>query len=333
MRRGTCPASPDDDDGPVSVRTAIAVVLVAATAVLVPGELEGRTDTRGAHPEFPVGGSRPASRSTPRTHTIYVGNGTAASLSVIDGTACNARTTHGCGRRRTATTGGTDPIGIAIEESTNTVYVVNAFGTLAVIDGRRCNGARGSGCMREPRTVPVGVRPQFLVVDDTTHTIYVANVDSNTVSAGGRPALQRNHDRRLPSCPRRGPARAGAVYARPQPRDRLALRDDARRQDPRHHRLQPLQRRRACRLARPPRTFRVSAAPGDRGEPSAEHDLRHRARSRTTSPSSTAVPATHAAPPGAAGPSAGSLPGRARAASPSAAPRGRSTSRTPPRTP
>jgi DNA-binding beta-propeller fold protein YncE len=121
---------------------------------------------------------------------------------VIDGRACNARTARGCPRHWSAATGGTDPVGIGIDSSNDTVYVVNAFGTLGVVDGRRCNATNRSDCRRKPATVRLGVRPQFLAVDRRTHTVYVANVGSNTISvvdgrrcnarttAGcGRPAL------------------------------------------------------------------------------------------------------------------------------------------------
>jgi DNA-binding beta-propeller fold protein YncE len=160
------------------MRTAPAALVVLAAAVAA----GAATGTRAGHPQFPVGGFPTGIAVNPATHTVYVGNGTTASVSVIDGATCNAGATRGCRRHATAATGGTDPVGIAVEESTNTVYVVNAFGTLGVVDGRRCNAATSSGCKRPRATVPLGVRPQFLVVDESTHTIYVANVGSNTIS-------------------------------------------------------------------------------------------------------------------------------------------------------
>ena len=82
----------------------------------------------------------------------------------------------------TAVTAGDDPIGIAVDESTNTVYAANFSGTVAVVDGRRCDAVNTSGCKVEPKTVRVGLGPQFLAVDEATHTIYVANSSSNSVS-------------------------------------------------------------------------------------------------------------------------------------------------------
>lgn len=141
-----------------------------------------------AHPEIRVGGFPTGIALNPSTHTIYVGNGTTGSLSLIDAKTCNARNTVGCGQYVTAVTAGTDPIGIAIDTSTNTVYVVNGIGTVAVVNGHKCDAADVSGCRVQPATIGVGTRPQFLVVDERTHTIYVANVGSNTVSVldGGK---------------------------------------------------------------------------------------------------------------------------------------------------
>jgi len=118
----------------------------------------------------------------PLTDTIYVGNGTAGTVSLIDGKTCNAGDAGGCGQHAPAVTAGADPIGIAVDESTNTVYVVNFSGTVAVVNGRKCDAANTSGCQVEPATVRVGASPQFLAVDERTHTIYVANSGSNTVS-------------------------------------------------------------------------------------------------------------------------------------------------------
>src|SRR5205807_7822721 len=114
--------------------------------------------------------------------TVYVGNGTAGTLSLIDGKTCNAGLARSCGRHVTAVTAGTDPIGIAVDESTNTVYVVNFSGTVAVVDGRKCDARHTTGCQAALATVRVGAYPQFLAVDDRTHTVYVANSGSKTVS-------------------------------------------------------------------------------------------------------------------------------------------------------
>ena len=154
------------------VNLVLALVLTAATNVSNPPN----------HPQVQVGGFPTGIALNTSTGTIYVGNGTTGTLSVIDGKRCNAAATRGCRQHVTAATAGVDPIGIAIDESTNTVFAANGAGTLAVIDGHRCDAADTSGCGSQPDAVTVGVNPQFLAVDPRTHTVYVANSGADTVS-------------------------------------------------------------------------------------------------------------------------------------------------------
>jgi YVTN family beta-propeller protein len=134
------------------------------------------------HPEVKVGGFPTGITIDPRTDTVYVGNGTTGTLSLIDRRTCNARTRRGCAKKLSAVTAGTDPIGIAVDEATSAVYVANASGTVAVVDGRRCDARNASGCQAALATVRVGSNPQFLAVDPKTNTVYVANSGSNSVS-------------------------------------------------------------------------------------------------------------------------------------------------------
>ncbi len=161
---------------------ALAGLLGAVALVLMVPAAVGASRAALSHPQIQVGGFPTGIALNPATDTIYVGNGTTGTLSLIDGKSCNAGSAHGCNRHVTAVTAGVDPIGIAVDRSTDTVYVANASGTVAVVDGRHCNAANTSGCHVEPASVQVGVNPQFLAVDEQTHTIYVANSVSNTVS-------------------------------------------------------------------------------------------------------------------------------------------------------
>ena len=161
---------------------AIAGLLGVAALVLALPAAPGATRAALSHPEIQVGGFPTGIALDTATDTIYVGNGTTGTLSLIDGKSCNAGNAHGCNRHVTAVTAGVDPIGIAVDRTSDTVYVANASGTVAVVDARHCNAANTSGCHVEPASVHVGVNPQFLAVDEKTHTIYVANSVSNTVS-------------------------------------------------------------------------------------------------------------------------------------------------------
>jgi YVTN family beta-propeller protein len=134
------------------------------------------------HPQIQVGGFPTGISLNASTGTIYVGNGTTGTLSVIDGKTCNAAASRGCRQHVTAATAGVDPIGIAVDESTNTVFAANGGGTVAVIDGHRCYAADTSRCHTQPDAVTVGVNPQFLAVDPRTHTVYVANSGADSIS-------------------------------------------------------------------------------------------------------------------------------------------------------
>jgi YVTN family beta-propeller protein len=144
--------------------------------------LLGAGTASATHPQIPVGGFPTGIALNPATDTIYVGNGNTGTLSLIDGRRCNASTSRGCRQRLTAVTAGVDPIGIAVDGRTGTLYVANASGTVAVVDGRRCNASDTARCHARPATVRVGPNPQFLAVDEKTHTLYVANSGADTVS-------------------------------------------------------------------------------------------------------------------------------------------------------
>jgi YVTN family beta-propeller protein len=163
-----------------AVRAVVALIAFSAMAPAAMPQTDVGKPPR--HPQVQVGGFPTGIALNPSTGTVYVGNGTTGTLSVIDGKRCNAGDDRGCRQHVTAATAGVDPIGIAVDESTNTIFAANASGTVAVVAGNRCDAADASGCRSKPRTVPVGVNPQFLAVDPRTHTVYVANSGSDTVS-------------------------------------------------------------------------------------------------------------------------------------------------------
>jgi DNA-binding beta-propeller fold protein YncE len=127
------------------------------------------------------------------TDTVYVTNpGAAASgdtVSVINGATCNAVAQSGCTQSPATITVGVGPLGIAVNPTTNTVYVTAAGttvfttgtdlgDTVSVIKGASCDGTDVSGCGQSPAQVTVGPAPWGIAVDPATNSIFVANSDA-----------------------------------------------------------------------------------------------------------------------------------------------------------
>jgi DNA-binding beta-propeller fold protein YncE len=113
------------------------------------------------------------------TGTVYVANSGGNTVSVINARTCNAVRHSGCGQTPPAIAVGPEPLGIAVNQITDTVYVTslgNFTGkTVSVINGATCNAASRTGCRQKPATVTVGPAPFGIAIDQATNTIYVAN--------------------------------------------------------------------------------------------------------------------------------------------------------------
>jgi DNA-binding beta-propeller fold protein YncE len=121
------------------------------------------------------------------TDTIYVVNSNSNTVSVIDGAACNARNISGCSHQPPAVAVGSNPVDVAVNQATDTVYVANwgngAGATVSVINGRTCNGRVASGCGRPSATVTIGTGPAGVIVDQSTNTLYAATIAPNGAEA------------------------------------------------------------------------------------------------------------------------------------------------------
>jgi YVTN family beta-propeller protein len=121
-------------------------------------------------------------------NTVYVADPGIAqntdTVSVIDGATCDATTTSGCNQAPAAITVGAAPLGIILDESTQTAYTAN-FGSasVSVIDIASCNATTTSGCGQKATTVPVGSHPWALTLDQALDTLFVANNQDDTLSA------------------------------------------------------------------------------------------------------------------------------------------------------
>jgi YVTN family beta-propeller protein len=131
------------------------------------------------------------------TDTIYVANFDQKNnpfggntVSVINGTTCNATNTTGCGQAPQTITLGpvfTTPNAVAIDQATDTIYVANlqngeGAGTVSVINGATCNATPSTGCGHTPPTVTVGFGPNDIAFDPANRTVVVANIEDTSIS-------------------------------------------------------------------------------------------------------------------------------------------------------
>jgi YVTN family beta-propeller protein len=116
----------------------------------------------------------------PVTHSLYVvsdpENGNLGTVTVLNTSTCDSLRTSGCVSNTPYAQVGSGPVGIAVDQATDTIYVVNSSNnTVSVINGATCNAQRASGCSHIPATATVGSNPVDVEVDQATDTVYVAN--------------------------------------------------------------------------------------------------------------------------------------------------------------
>jgi len=82
------------------------------------------------------------------------------------------------------------PYGVAVDQATNVIYVVNNAGgdttaTLSTVDGAHCDGADMSGCVSGPITDlgPGQWAPNGIALDPATHTLFTANFLNASIAA------------------------------------------------------------------------------------------------------------------------------------------------------
>ena len=126
------------------------------------------------------------------TDTVYVTNYYDGTVSVIDGVRCNATVTSGCASAPPAVPTGAGASGVALDESTHTVFAVNPNDdTLSAINTSTCNGATTSGCPTLAPSAHVGSDqgsgylgfPQGVVLLPQTDTAYLVSVGGSNILA------------------------------------------------------------------------------------------------------------------------------------------------------
>ncbi len=139
----------------------------------------------------PVGSGPGFSAIDPATHTLYVTNGFnengnpagGNTVSVIDSRHCQAQDVSRCAGPWPTITVGNMPSSVAVDATTDTVYVSNAGdNTVSVFNGAICNAEHISGCGQTPAIVPVGMVPVAIFADPADHTVYIPNGGENDVS-------------------------------------------------------------------------------------------------------------------------------------------------------
>jgi len=114
---------------------------------------------------------------------VYVANNNDGTVSVINGSRCNARLHTACGRPpRTVTTGPGTGYG-AVDPALHTACAISqGDDTIAEINTRTCNGRVDAGCPKTARNQhtsfdpPVGFNPNAAALVPGTSTAYLVNV-------------------------------------------------------------------------------------------------------------------------------------------------------------
>jgi YVTN family beta-propeller protein len=111
---------------------------------------------------------------------LYVANSNDSTVSVVNLATCSSSNVSGCARTSPTITVGNLPLGVAVDETTDTVYVANVVdNTVSVIDGANCNSTDSAGCGNTPVTVPVGAFDVALAVDPVTNMVFVTDQDAS----------------------------------------------------------------------------------------------------------------------------------------------------------
>jgi YVTN family beta-propeller protein len=142
---------------------ALALLLLVGATLLAPSHEASAEATLGG--PIPVGSGPWGTAVDPTTNRIYVVNGSASTVSVIDGTTNGVLATIPVG---------TFPSEAAVNTATHRVFVTNGGdNTVSVVD---------STTNAVIATISVGANPFGVAVNQTTNRVYVANSSANTVT-------------------------------------------------------------------------------------------------------------------------------------------------------
>jgi DNA-binding beta-propeller fold protein YncE len=124
------------------------------------------------------------------THTVYVtdaGNGSTGAITAFDDRTCNATRQPGCATVSTMTVPDGNPVAIAVNPRTDTIYVATLTGNggpdlISVFNGGTCNATSTTGCGQTPANVATGsdgggpfASTEAVAVNPSNNTIYATS--------------------------------------------------------------------------------------------------------------------------------------------------------------
>lgn len=120
------------------------------------------------------------------TDTVYVAlqaaGDYAGNVLVVDGAICNGSDVAGCNQVPPTVPVGYNDFGVAVDPTTNAVYVTNLYdASVSVIDGALCNASISFGCRLVPPKLPTDHFPASIAIDAAVGTAYVHNEGSISV--------------------------------------------------------------------------------------------------------------------------------------------------------
>jgi len=170
------------------LRLAAAGTLILAAAALTAASLTPPT-IPWAVPTITVGNLPQSAVVDPGTDTVWVTNFIDNTVSVIDGSKCNATKTSRCSPIATMINVGFGPLFIIFDGTTGSLYVANFLtatgnpgNTITVLNGKTCNAKKTIGCGQAPAaTVTVPGLVGGIAVDTSDHTLYVGDANEGPV--------------------------------------------------------------------------------------------------------------------------------------------------------
>jgi DNA-binding beta-propeller fold protein YncE len=155
----------------------------AGTVAVINGSTCNGTDHTGCGhlaATVHVGSGPVATVANDQTHTVYVGNWADGDLpgtvSIINSATCNGFKTTGCAEPHPAIATGRSPLNMAIDTTTDHVYVGDASSAaVSIINGAACNSRVTTGCATASRQQPVSSVPFGITVDPATNTVYTTD--------------------------------------------------------------------------------------------------------------------------------------------------------------